>query len=63
MTKQKTINVYTTAYKKAGVDHKGAPQYEVQMKIIGQATSYADAKAKYGYTAIVDGYARDVEGE
>lgn len=63
MTKQKTISVYQPSYRKAGVDHKGAPQYEVQMKIIGQATSYADAKAKYGYTAIVDGYAREVEVE
>ena len=63
MTKQKTIPVYTTTYRKVGFDHKGAPQYEAQMKIIGQATSYADAKAKYGYTAIVDGYAREVDEE
>ena len=63
MTKQKTINVYTTAYKKAGVDHKGNPQFEVQMKVVGQAHSYADAKAKYGYTAIVDGVAREMDEE
>ena len=63
MTKQKTINVYTTAYKKAGVDHKGNAQFEVSMKVIGQATSYADAKAKFGVLAIVDGYAREMDEE
>ena len=63
MTKQKTISVYAPSYRKAGVDHKGAPQYEVQMKIIGQATSYADAKAKFGVLAIVDGYAREMDEE
>ena len=63
MKKQKTINVYTTAYKKSGVDHKGNAQYEVVMKVVGQATSYSDAKAKYGYTAIVDGYAREMDEE
>lgn len=63
MTKQKTINVYSPAYRKAGVDHKGNPQFEVQMKVIGQATSYADAKAKYGVLAIVDGYAREMDEE
>ena len=63
MTKQKTISVYAPSYRKAGVDHKGNPQFDVQMKVVGQATSYADAKAKYGYTAIVDGYAREVEVE
>ena len=63
MTKQKTIPVYTTAYKKAGVDHKGNAQFEVSMKVIGQAASYADAKAKYGVLAIVDGYAREMDEE
>ena len=63
MTKQKTINVYTTAYKKSGVDHKGNAQFEVQMKVVGQAHSYADAKAKYGVLAIVDGYAREMDEE
>ena len=63
MKNQKTINVYTTAYKKAGVVHKGYPQFEVNMKVIGQATSYADAKAKFGVLAIVDGYAREVDEE
>ena len=60
---KKSINVYAPSYRKAGVDHKGNPQFDVQMKVVGQATSYADAKAKYGYTAIVDGYAREVEVE
>ena len=60
---KKTLNVYQPSYKKAGVDHKGNAQFEVQMKVVGQAHSYADAKDKYGYTAIVDGYARDVEEE
>ena len=63
MTKQKTIPVYTTTYRKAGVDHKGNAQFEVSMKVIGQATSYADAKAKYGVLAIVDGYAREMDEE
>lgn len=63
MTKQKTINVYSPAYRKVGVDHKGAPQFEVSLKTIGQATSYADAKAKFGVLAIVDGYAREVDEE
>lgn len=63
MTKQKTIPVYTTTYRKAGVDHKGNPQFEVNLKVIGQATSYADAKAKYGVLAIVDGYAREMDEE
>ena len=63
MKNQKTINVYTTTYRKAGVDHKGAPQFEVTMKTIGQASSYADAKAKYGVLAIVDGYAREMDEE
>ena len=63
MKNQKTINVYTTAYKKAGVDHKGNPQFEVNLKVVGQATSYADAKAKYGVLAIVDGYAREMDEE
>ena len=63
MTKQKTIPVYAPSYRKAGVDHKGAPQFEVQMKVVGQAHSYADAKVKYGYTAIVDGYAREMDEE
>lgn len=61
MKNQKTINVYSPAYRKAGVDHKGNAQFEVQMKVICQASSYADAKAKYGYTAIVDGVAREIE--
>ena len=60
---KKTLNVYAPSYKKAGVDHKGNAQFEVSMKAIGQASSYADAKAKYGVLAIVDGYARDVEEE
>lgn len=60
---KKTLNVYAPSYKKAGVDHKGNPQFEVQMKVVGQATSYADAKAKYGNTAIVDGYAREMDEE
>lgn len=63
MTKQKTINVYAPSYRKAGVDHKGNPQFEVSMKVIGQASSYADAKAKYGVLAIVDGYAREMDEE
>lgn len=63
MKKQKTIPVYTTAYRKAGFDHKGNPQFEVNLKVIGQATSYADAKAKFGVLAIVDGYAREMEEE
>ena len=63
MTKQKIIPVYTTTYRKAGVDHKGNPQFEVNLKVIGQATSYADAKAKFGVLAIVDGYAREVDEE
>lgn len=63
MTKQKTINVYAPSYRKAGVDHKGNPQFEVNLKVIGQATSYADAKAKYGVLAIVDGYAREMDEE
>ena len=63
MKKQKTIPVYTTTYRKAGVDHKGNAQFDVQMKVIGQATSYADAKAKYGVLAIVDGYAREMDEE
>ena len=63
MTKQKMIDVYTTSYKKAGFDHKGNPQFEVSMKVVGQAHSYADAKVKYGYTAIVDGYAREMDEE
>ena len=54
---KKTLNVYAPSYKKSGVDHKGNAQFEVQMKVVGQAHSYADAKAKYGYTAIVDGVA------
>ena len=61
MKKQNTLNVYQPTYKKAGFDHKGAPQFEVQMKVIGQAASYADAKAKYGVLAIVDGYVREME--
>ena len=60
---KKSINVYQPTYKKAGVDHKGNPQFEVQMKVIGQATSYADAKAKFGMLAIVDGYAREMDEE
>ena len=60
---KKTLNVYAPSYKKSGVDHKGNAQFEVQMKVVGQATSYADAKAKYGYTAIVDGYAREMDEE
>lgn len=60
---KKSINVYAPSYRKAGVDHKGNPQFEVQMKVVGQATSYVDAKAKYGYTAIVDGYAREMDEE
>ena len=63
MTKQKTINVYAPSYKKIGVDYKGDAQFEVSMKTIGQAASYADAKAKYGVLAIVDGYAREVSEE
>ena len=60
---KKTLNVYAPSYKKSGVDHKGNAQFEVQMKVVGQAHSYADAKTKYGVLAIVDGYARDVEEE
>lgn len=60
---KKSINVYQPIYKKAGVDHKGNPQFDVQMKVIGQANSYADAKAKYGVLAIVDGYAREMDEE
>lgn len=60
---KKTLNVYAPSYRKAGVDHKGNPQFEVNLKVIGQATSYADAKAKYGVLAIVDGYAREMEDE
>ena len=63
MKKQNTLNVYQPSYEKAGVDHKGNAQFEVQMKVIGQATSYADAKAKYGVLAIVDGYAREMDEE
>ena len=63
MTKQKTITVYTPSYRKFGVDHKGNAQFDVTMKTIGQATSYADAKAKFGVLAIVDGYAREVDEE
>lgn len=59
MTKQKQIAVYMPTYRKAGVDHKGETQYEVTMKEIGKADSYADAKKKYGVLAIVDGYARE----
>ena len=59
----KKLPVYTTAYKKTGVDHKGNAQFDVSMKVIGQATSYADAKAKYGVLAIVDGYAREMDEE
>ena len=61
--KRKIISVYTPVYKKVGVDHKGNPQFEVSMKEIGQANSYADAKAKFGVLAIVDGYAREMEEE
>ena len=61
MSKQKSISVYSTTYKKAGVDHKGETQYEVTMKEIGKADSYADAKKKFGYTAIVDGFAKEIE--
>ena len=57
------INVYSVSYRKAGVDHKGNPQFDVQMKVVGQAHSYADAKAKYGVLAIVDGYAREMDEE
>lgn len=60
---KKSINVYQPAYRKAGFDHKGNPQFEVQMKVIGQAHSYADAKAKYGVLVIVDGYAREMDEE
>ena len=60
---KKSINVYAPSYRKAGVDHKGNPQFEVQMKVVGQANSYADAKAKYGVLAIVDGYAREMDEE
>lgn len=60
---KKTLNVYAPSYKKSGVDHKGNAQFEVQMKIVGQANSYSDAKAKYGVLAIVDGYAREMEDE
>ena len=60
---KKSINVYAPSYRKAGVDHKGNPQFEVSMKVIGQAASYADAKAKYGVLAIVDGYAREMDEE
>ena len=63
MTKQKTISVYAPSYRKAGVDHKGNPQFDVNLKVVGQAASYADAKAKYGVLAIVDGYAREMEEE
>lgn len=63
MKKQNTLNVYQPTYKKAGFDHKGNPQFEVNLKVIGQATSYADAKAKYGVLAIVDGYAREMDEE
>ena len=60
---KKSINVYAPSYRKAGVDHKGNTQFEVSMKVIGQAASYADAKAKYGVLAIVDGYAREMDEE
>ena len=60
---KKSINVYAPSYRKAGVDHKGNAQFDVTMKTIGQATSYADAKAKYGVLAIVDGYAREMDEE
>lgn len=63
MKKQNTLNVYKPTYKKAGFDHKGNPQFEVNLKVVGQAHSYADAKVKYGYTAIVDGYAREMDEE
>lgn len=63
MKKQKTIPVYEPTYRKAGFDHKGVPQFEVSMKVTGQAVSYADAKAKFGVLAIVDGYARAVDEE
>ena len=58
---KKQIAVYQPQYRKAGVDHKGEAQYEVTMKEIGKADSYADAKKKYGYTAIVDGFAKEIE--
>ena len=60
---KKSINVYQPTYRKAGVDHKGNAQFEVQMKVVGQAHSYADAKAKFGVLAIVDGYAREMDEE
>lgn len=60
-TSKKQIAVYTPSFRKAGVDHKGETQYEVTMKEIGKADSYADAKKKYGYTAIVDGFAKEIE--
>lgn len=60
---KKTLNVYAPSYKKAGVDHKGNAQFEVLMKVVGQAHSYADAKAKFGVLAIVDGYAREMDEE
>ncbi len=55
---KKSIPVYTTTYKKAGVDHFGNQQWAVTMKEIGQAASYEDAKRKFGKLAIVDGYAK-----
>lgn len=63
MRNKKSIAVYSTTYRKAGFDHKGNPQFEVSMKVVGQAASYADAKAKFGVLAIVDGYAREMEEE
>lgn len=59
MTKQKMISVYKPTYKKAGFDAKGDIVWNVTMTVIGQAKSYADAKAKFGVLAIVDGYARE----
>ena len=61
MRNKKSIAVYSVSYRKAGVDHKGEVQYEVTMKEIGKADSYADAKKKFGYTAIVDGFAKEIE--
>lgn len=58
---EKTIPVYKPTYKKVGFDAKGDVVWNVNMSVIGQAKSYADAKAKFGVLAIVDGYARDTE--
>lgn len=55
---KKSINVYSTSYKKAGVDHFGNQQWAVTMNVIGTAESYEDAKKKFGKLAIVDGYAK-----